>query len=128
MMRKTVITLLLLIPVTSFAQTPQNMSKQDMQKMIEQMQKMQSCLQKIDQSKLNVFEKRSYQLEAEVNALCASGKRDDAQTKALSFSKDVMNDPTMQAMRKCSKMMEGKMPAMPFMGKHTKADKQHVCD
>ena len=92
------------------------------------MQKMQSCLQKIDQSKLKVFEKRSYQLEAEVNALCASGKRDDAQAKALSFSKDVMNEPTMQAMKKCSEMMEGKMPAMPFMAKHAKADKQHVCD
>ena len=132
-MKISVIVLLLLLPAAALAQNYQNyegMNEQDMQKMMQQMQKMQTCMEDVDQEKLNQLEQRSQQIDAELKALCAEGKRDEAQAKAISFGKEFENDPTLQTMRKCSAMMEGMVPEMPYM--ETVEDKDysgdHVCD
>jgi len=127
-MKISAIILLLLIPIVTFAQNYQGMSEEDMQKMTQQMQKMETCMQNVDQAKLKVLEQRSYQFDAEVRSLCDSGKREEAQAKAISFGKEIANDPTMQAMRKCSEMMEGMMPKMPFMDQQKDFSSHHVCD
>ena len=127
-MKISAIILLLLMPIVTFAQNYQGMSEDDMQKMTQQMQKMETCMQNVDQAKLKVLEQRSYQFEAEVRSLCDSGKREEAQAKAISFGKEIANDPTMQAMRKCSEMMKGMMPKMPFMDQHKDPSNHHVCD
>jgi len=120
--------LLLLMPMVTVAQNYQGMNEEDMQKMMEQMQEMQSCMQNVDQGKLKVLEQRSYEIEAEVKSLCTSGKRDEAQKKAISFGKEVAKDPTMQAMRKCGEMMKGMTPNMPFMDQDKDYSSHHVCD
>ncbi len=120
--------LLLLMPMVTVAQNYQGMNEGDKQKMMQQMQKMQSCMQNIDQAKLKVLEQRSYQIEAEVKSLCVSGKRDEAQEKAISFGKEMAKDPTMQAMRKCGEMMKEMMPKMPFMDQDKDHSSHHVCD
>ena len=120
--------LLLLMPMVTVAQNYQGMNEGDMQKMMEQMQEMQSCMQNVDQAKLKVLEQRSYEIEAEVKSLCTSGKRDEAQKKAISFGKEVAKDPTMQAMRKCGEMMKGMTPNMPFMDQDKDYSSHHVCD
>ncbi len=122
------IVLLLLMPMVTGAQNYQGMSEGDTQKMMQQMQKMQACMQNVDQAKLKVLEQRSYQFEAEVKSLCDSGKRDEAQEKAISFGKEIVNDPTMQAMRQCSEMMKGMVPKMPFMAQDKDRSSHHVCD
>ncbi len=127
-MKISAIILLLLMPMITVAQNYQNMSEEDMQKMMQQMQEMQSCMQNVDQAKLKVLEQRSYQMEAEVKSLCANGKRDEAQTKAISFGNEIANDPTIQAIRKCSEMMKGTMPKMPFMDQDRDRSSHHVCD
>ncbi len=133
-MKIAAIILLLLIPTVSAAQNYQGMNKGDMQKMMQQMQKMQSCMQNVDQAKLKELEQRSNQLEAEVKSLCANGKRDKAQDKAISFGMKMMNDPEMQKMRKCGEMMKGMMPTMPamptmpFMDQDKDLSSNHVCD
>ena len=130
-MKTPMITLLALIPIISFAQNHQGMTEADMQKMMQQMQKMESCMQKVDQTKLKVIEQRSIQFEAETKSLCASGKRAEAQAKAISFEKEMKKDPTLQAMNKCSEMMKGKIPEMLQMSladqKEDRAQ-DHVCD
>ena len=127
-MKISAIILLLLIPIVAFAQNYQDMSEEDMQKMTQQMQKMETCMQNIDQAKLKVLEQRTYQFEAEVRSLCDSGKREEAQAKTISFGKEIANDPTMQAMRKCRKMMKGMLPKMPYMDQHKDSSNRHVCD
>jgi len=120
--------ILLLIPTAAFAQNYQGMSEEDMQKMMQPMLMMQSCMKDVDQTGMKALEKRSNQLEAEVKSLCASGKREEAQAKAISFGKEMMEDPAMQTMRKCGEMMEGMMPKTPFMDQHEDRSDGHVCD
>ncbi len=115
------IILLLLIPIASFAQDHQGMNEKDMQKM-------ESCMQNIDQTKLKALEQRSSRSEAEVKSLCASGKREEAQAKAISFGKEIARDPVMQAMKKCGEMMKGMMSTMPLMNQHRARSDHHVCD
>lgn len=132
-MKIAVIGLLLLMPMVTVAQDYRGMNKEDMQKMMQQMQEMQSCMQSIDQAKLKALEQRSNQFGAEIESLCANGKRSEAQDKAMSYSKKMMKDSTMQKMRKCGEMMKGRMPTMPkmpFMGQDQDQDRSsnHVCD
>ncbi len=127
----TLLSTLLLMPVASFAQNYPGMNEAGLQKMMQEMQKMASCMEKIDQNKIKQIEQRSRQLEAEVKALCARGERDSAQAKVMSFSKELRNDPTLLAMEKCGDMMKGQMPAMPTMpmiDQHEDNASQHVCD
>ena len=56
----------------SFAQNPMGMNEADMQKMMQQMQEAQACMEKIDQSQLDALEKKAKQFEAEMKSLCAA--------------------------------------------------------
>ena len=132
-MKISAIILLLLMPMVTVAQNSQNMSEEDMQKMMQQAQKMQSCMQNIDQAKLEAIDKRSSEILANIDSLCASGKRDEAQQTAISYGKEMAKDPTMQAMKKCgemmsSEMMEGMMPKTPLMDLDKDLSSHHVCD
>jgi hypothetical protein len=132
-MKISAIILLLLMPMVTVAQNYQNMSEEDMQKMMQQAQKMQSCMQNIDQAKLEAIDKRSSEILANIDSLCASGKRDEAQQTAISYGKEMAKDPTMQAMRKCSEMMSGEMmqgmmPKTPLMDLDKDLSSRHVCD
>ena len=122
--------LFLLIPCIAFAQNYQGMSEKDMQKMMEQMQKMQTCMQDVNQSRLQEFEQRAKKTEDEVSSLCASGKRDEAQKKAMDFGLEVAADPDMKKMMECGKMMSSAMPKMPYMKQAIEPDNEskHVCD
>lgn len=116
--------LLLLMPVVASAQNYPGMSEADIQKM----EKMQSCMENIDEAKLKEIERRSNQIEAEIKSLCASGKRAEAQEKAMAFGREMAKDPTMQAMSKCGEMMKGMMPKVPYMDQGKSPSSRHVCD
>jgi hypothetical protein len=120
----------LIFPVMAIAQNYPGMSGSDMQNMMLQMQKMQACMQSVDQSRLKVYEQQANKVEAEVKSLCASGKRDEAQQKAVAFAQEFASDPDARKMMECTKMMSSAMPKMPFMDpadKSVNSDK-HVCD
>lgn len=131
-MKTPVLILLVLVPTLAFSQNPMGMNEADMQRMMQQMQKAQTCMEKIDQKEFTVLEQRSKQFEAEMKSLCANGKRDQAMEKAMAFSKEVSKNPSVIEMRKCGKMMKGVMPEMPFMKHAESKDKsgksRHVCD
>jgi hypothetical protein len=122
--------LTLLFPLMVTAQNYPGMSEGGAQNMMLQMQKMQTCMQDVDQSRLKEFEQQSSKIEAEINSLCASGKRNEAQQKAMDFGREVTGDPDMQKMVECGKMMSGVMPMKPYMGQINETDKsvEHVCD
>jgi DNA-binding transcriptional regulator YbjK len=129
-MKISTVILAMLLPLTASAQNYQGMSEQDMQNMMQQMQKMQTCMQDIDQSRLQALEQRATAVEAEVKSLCTSGKRDAAQQEAIAFSREIMSDPDIRKMRKCTENMKDMMPRMPYMDQASKPDTaaSHVCD
>lgn len=121
-----IIIVLLSLPV--YAQNPSNMNEQSIQQMMEQMQKMQACMQNIDQSRLPELERKSRLIEAEIKSLCAKGKRDQAEQRALDFAKEIEQDKDLQAMRKCGEMMQGVMPQMPFVDDEQSTGTTHICE
>jgi hypothetical protein len=104
------------------------MNEADMQKMMQQMEQMQSCMEKIDEEQLKALEKRSNRLEREVKALCDNGKRDEAQKKAIEFGKEIAKDPSMKQMRQCGEMVATMVPKMAFADENKPGDDHHVCD
>ena len=131
-MKKLAITLLCLTPVISFAQNPMGMSEADMHKMMQQMQEAQACMEKIDQAELDVLGKKAELFEGEMKSLCASGKRDAAQEKAMVYMKEIVNSSAIREAKKCGEkmkgMMQGMMPDAPYMNQDKDYSSQHVCD
>ncbi len=128
-MKRLMTALLLILPAISGAQNYQNMSETDTQKMMQQMQQAQACMAGIDQAELKKFEQRANQMDSSVKALCAGGKRDEAQQEAMAFARDVSHNPSMRKMQECGKMMAG-MPGMPTIpqGASSEDDNRHICD
>ncbi len=122
-------TILLLSPVAALAQ---DMNQQDMQNMMAQMQEMAVCMQSIDKNELKGLEGETKKFEAEMKGLCKDGKRDEAQEKAIEFSKKMLNSPALITMRKCTEKMSASMKGMmPNMDPEEMAkdySNHHVCD
>jgi hypothetical protein len=118
------LSLLLLSPVTVMAQEFPGMPQMDMQKI----QQMQQCMEQIDQQQLKAIEKQQQQFDREIRALCKSGKRDQAQQKAIAYARQMMNNPAIKAMQKCGEIARGMMPEMPVMQMEKELESQHVCD
>ena len=135
-MKTFIMTLICLVPVMSFAQNPMGMNEADMEKMMQQVQEAQACMEKIDQSELKKLEKKSQQFEAEMKSLCANGQRDEAQDRAMDYMKEVVNSPVVQQAKRCGEkmkgMMQGMMQGMNQPGSLMTEDRdytnQHVCD
>ena len=115
-MKISTVILLLLMSTVANAQNYKGMNEADMQKI----QKMQSCMEDVDQEQLKALEQRQYQFDAEIKSLCDSGKRDEAQEKAILFEKEMTNNLAIQAVNKCGEIAEGIMDE--------DASNQHVCD
>jgi len=129
-MKTSIILSFLLLPTIVFAQNYGNMSKGDMQNMMQVMQQVQQCMADIDQTKLKKLQTRSEQAKKKIDTLCAQGKRDEAQKQAISFGKNIASDPTIKQMQKCGEMAQGAMP-MPGMVETYDEERyanQHVCD
>ena len=113
---------------TAAAQYPAGMSEADMQKMMQGVQEMQACMEKVDQDAMEKLGEESKQIEAEVKSLCAAGKRDAAQESAMAFGMKMAKDPAMKTMAECSKKMAGLAPKMPYADAEMDYSKRHVCD
>ncbi|HHO48511.1 MAG TPA: hypothetical protein ENN06_08690 [Desulfobacteraceae bacterium] len=120
---------LLLMPLAAAAQPMMGMDQAEMQKFMQVMQEMQACMEKVDQAELEALEKRSEEFNAEIDALCAQGKRDEAQKKAVAFSREMADNATVQQIRQCTEKFVDMMPKeeMSFM-KDFDAAERHICD
>jgi len=118
----------LLIPLAASGQQLQGMSEEQMQSAMEQMQKAQSCMQNIDQTELQALEQRSHEFQAEVKSLCASGKRDEAQRKAIAYGQEVSQSNAIQTIRECGELMKGMVAQMPMTELDRDFSNEHICD
>lgn len=119
---------LIVFPIIAMAQSYQGLSKADMEKSMQQMREMQACMKDIDQSELKKIENRSKKIDTEIKSLCAQGKRDAAQNKAISYGKEISKNPTMKKMTQCAKKMKENPAMKKFMPQTKDYSKHHVCD
>ena len=111
----------LCLPLTLSAQDEQ-MSDEQMQQMMENSGKMQDCMAHMDQKAMDAYAAKGEKMHAEIQKLCAAGKRDEAQKMAMEYGKEMASSKEMQAMQQCGMMAK----QMPVSGG---AENQgHVCD
>ncbi|NNK96456.1 MAG: hypothetical protein HKP41_19080 [Desulfobacterales bacterium] len=127
-MKKLFCLVMLVFPTIAYSQNYPGMNQGDMQKMMQQMKKVQQCMEGIDQSQLNDLQMRAEQMKREIDTLCAQGSRSKAQKTALSFSKEIAKDPSMNQMRKCGELAQGAIPNVPTMYDEKDMASKHVCD
>jgi predicted lipoprotein len=121
----------LLLPLLANAQMPPQFDQQQIQAMMQNAQKMQTCIQNVDQSQMQAFEQKGKQMEQQVDALCAAGHRDEALAKAMSFSQEISSDPAIIELKKCQEMMQGIMPGISKFAEDyadEDSDGGHICD
>ena len=123
---------LILILFSPLTVNAQGMNQQDMQNMMGQMQEMAACMQTVDQNEVEALDKESKIFEAEMKELCNDGKRDEAQNRAIAYSRKVMSSQAFTTIRKCTENMPASMRGMmPNMDPEEIAkdySKHHVCD
>lgn len=121
--------IIFLLPVAAFAQFPQGMNEMDVQKMMQQAQAMQACMEQVDQTALQKFQVRAREVNEEIKSLCAAGKRDEAQKVAMDFAMEAEKDKAVQEMKKCGELAKDMMPQqMPETYEDLDYSRQHVCD
>ena len=127
-----IITVLFTVAFQATNAEAQGMSEEQIQQMILQTQAAQECFGEIDQSAFAELEAKGKKMEAEIKALCAEGKRDEAMSTAMKYGMEMQNDPQIKEMRKCGEMMQGMMDNMPqpYMPPSTddSEDGGHICD
>lgn len=125
-MRKLIL-MLILLPGLAVAQDNAGMPK-DMTQMLLQAQKAQACMEGIDKSEMDKFEREGTQMEAKIKSLCNSGKRDEAQEQAIAYSREMIDSSAMQEIKKCTELMRGMLPDMPFDNLEEKMASTNICD
>ncbi|MDX8126536.1 hypothetical protein QLH52_04535 [Methylomonas sp. OY6] len=131
-MRNLLITLLLLLPIAAAAENDafKNMDKAQMQQVMQKMKAMQDCVKHIDKTDMQAFQAQAKQMTAEVERLCAAGKRDEAMARAMEFGKDVSANKAMQQMKQCGDGITEALPLLPdtTQGQNQAGSSRHVCD
>jgi len=95
---------ILLLSILSFSMLlSQNVDQGQMQIMMQEMQKMQICMSKVDMSSLEKMQAEAIHIEKEVRQLCQNNQRTQAQNKAMAYAKKVMNMPAVLQIKECSK-------------------------
>ena len=119
-MKKLTLAIILITPI-AYAQPP-------MDGIQEALQNVQACMAKIDQSQTQVIEEKQMLFQYNMKKMCADGKRDQAQKQALSFAKEMSDNPMIKELNACNKMMEGIMTVIPSMDQQDDYADTHVCD
>lgn len=116
--------ILALLPLSLAAQQHHDMNMGDqgeMKKMMAAMQKMQTCMMKINKDDLAKIQAKAAKMQLETQALCSKGNRDQAQQNAKDAFNDFKNDPTATELRKCTAILEN-------LASEHETDEIHVCD
>ncbi len=81
-------------------------------------------MQEIDTSKPDQLEQEGDQIQS----LCESGQRDEAQKQAIAYAKKMMSRPELAQIRKCGEILSDVILNMPFDNMEEKLKNSHVCD
>ncbi len=99
-----------------------------MRQMMEQAQKTQACMAKVDQSVLENLRIEGEAMGKKVSALCTAGKREEALSAAIAYSKKIASSPGLKQMRQCSESLgDFKFGVSPPTPEEIEKN-GHVCD
>jgi hypothetical protein len=116
---------ILLIPASLWAQTlPQDIETPALQ----QLAAMASCMQDIDQKRLQEYQQENLALAAKLQDLCANGKRDQAQQMVLDYHKKLDKDPLLKAIDACMNMVENDAAEGTENEASDPEGDRHICD
>lgn len=131
-MKKLTTVLVLLVAMPVLAQNPPAgiPSEANMQKMMQQAKRMQTCLADIDQAQLEALGREAEAMSDEIDALCAQGKEQEALDAAMTFARKINTDPNVKKARECSAgmvdMMAGLIPQFDVPG-DAAGDDRGIC-
>ena len=77
------------------------MTRERMQNLAQNAEKIQECINKLDPAITQRVQEAGEKIANEIDALCAAGKRDEAQAKALAYAKSMANSRDAEQMRAC---------------------------
>ena len=106
------LTILAAAPVIHAQQAPP-ITEEQMKAMQEYAQKMQACMSNVD---MQALEARTSALETEIRALCAAGKRDEAQARATAYGAEMAQSAEMKGMRECADLSSPLLQPQPAAG------------
>ncbi len=118
----------LVMPTVALAQQPAGMSQEQMMQMMQQAQKMQECMSRVDQQALMQIGQRAKEMESEVKALCQAGKQKDAERTAMKFGLEISGDENVKTARECGEMMRGSMPDIKYPTSEKDFKDRNICD
>ena len=81
------------------------------QMLLDQAQEIESCMSSRDAAATEALRARSEQVTAQVQALCKTGKREEAQARALAFGREMADSPAMENLQNCSGPLGALLPA-----------------
>ena len=87
-------------------------SQADMQKMMQQAQKMQACMAEVDQAELQAMGERAKEVSMEIDGLCEKGDETGAIRTALEFSEEMQSNAAVQQARACAEDLPDMMKDM----------------
>ena len=87
-------------------------SNVDMQAMMQAVEKMQTCMQKIDKTELQRLQEQSLAFEKRARELCTNGENQKVHDEAMAFASELMKDDTVQQLSECGKYMKEAIPSM----------------
>ena len=109
----------------AFSQDMMGMDQEKMQAMMQEMQKIQVCLSKLDMSALQAMQTEALHAQSDIKKYCESGQRDKAQKIAISFSKRMLSMHVISELKACTK--DSPMASMMDI-KEKDFSTEHVCD
>ena len=86
---------------SAFAESPLTLNPDQLKAFSDQMQKMQHCMNSIDQNAVKALESKANEVKSAVKSLCADGKPQQAQARAIAFGKEIANDPSVKKLAQC---------------------------
>jgi hypothetical protein len=105
---------MMLVPLVLLAEEParEQIKPIDEQQARQYAGAVKACMRKADQGQLLMLQMRAAVMVAEVQGLCATGKRSTARSTAVRHVKSLERDPLVNQLRECSGLAEQEIPAL----------------
>ncbi len=134
-LRKLAFITLLISPTLALAAEPQSpfasMQTSGMQDMMKNMQGIQMCMSKIDQSKLQAVAAKAQTTQTNIKNLCAQGNSAEAEKIAVAFAREIQGTPEMSALQNCLKdlpeMMKGHIQGTDMAQLQKEFEQKNIC-
>ncbi|MBX9608253.1 MAG: hypothetical protein K2Y51_18690 [Gammaproteobacteria bacterium] len=118
---------LTLLGLLSSAQA-QLLDEQQLRLLMEQAQGIEACMTRLDPAAMAEVRRRGEQVSAEIQSLCAAGKRDEAQARAVAFGQEMAASPAMNGLEDCGGPLAALVPGAIAGMNGDSSDSVQVCD